>query len=799
MPNEFQPLHFRAPDIRDRRRMRPRRVPVDPNLFSERERYARELKIKVSTISDELRRLTPEARKAVFLKIEHDRRIDLVGTDLKLMAEQSIFVSLAIPKAIDLRKIENKIDEFTMATPNSENHLPNEGFVYFTKEIRLGIPTDRLSDQFLTIYESVVEDQFYIFEIEIISFLNGPRNVRSDLMSKLARLERELGNGVNGNVFEHEYFSNLCRVILRSSGSKLKQLVEANEWQTTISWFDVKPKFETFHAEYDSFNFNELLPIPNIDPSAPIVCMIDSGISIGNPFLQNISNPEWNKSFIDSKPNDPSDEHGHGSGIASLISFYSLNIANGATNIPKIFVASARLLDEENQSDEKLLSKKLKEIVNFYVPLGIKVFNLSVGIINRSWNLENRRTLPRRSWIARTLDELSYQNDIVFIVSAGNIPLIHIGNLITDFGEYPNYLFSFDARLLDPAQAASAITVGSINSHTLIHLSPQSTLLGEKHEPSGFTRTGPGVLMEAKPDVVEFGGGVVFDPTLGRSRRNSAQDVLMASKEITPAIVRDVGTSFATARVSYRIANIQNELRLLNIIPSSNLLKALLVNTCESKFFSSEEISKEFSINALGYGVPDHLKATETTAHSCILYFDGEIETDKVSFFKIPVPRELSQSTGRKRLTITVSYLPEVHRNALHRYMGTKLEWDLFRGDTDYTEVLEFYSSREEEVEEQDVNEEDNPKKLAGFIYGKRARSKGLVQHDILEWTRHTEEHSSGDYVLALLFRSLWSSNQKPVKYSVVVRLEDEGRAVQIYDLVRTSLTVPVQIRVPAV
>lgn len=793
MPNEFSPLQFRAPEVVDRRRMRSARVPVDPVLFAERERYARELSNKVGVISNQLRVLPPEARKAVFLKIEHDRKVDLGGTDLKLMAEQSSSISLAIPKASDLTKLENKINEFSRAAP-TDNHLPNEGLVYFTKEIRLGIPTDRLSDQFLSVYQSAIDDQLYTYELELISFENGSRKVKIDLMGKLSLLERELGNGVHGHVFEHEYFSNLCRVILRSNGRKLKQLVEESNWQTTIAWFDEKPRFETFQAEYEDFNFGELQPIPNIDPDAPAVCMIDSGINTGNPFLRNVSNPEWNKSFLDSKLNDPSDEHGHGSGVASLISYYSLNIANGAVNIPRIFVASARLHDQDNQGDEKLLSKKLKEIVSFYAPLGIKVFNLSVGIINRSWNLENRRTLPRRSWIARTLDELSYQHDVVFVVSAGNIPLPHIGSLIGENGEYPNYLFSPDSRLLDPAQSAGAITVGSINSHTLIHTSPQSIVLGNTHEPSGFTRTGPGVLREAKPDVVEFGGGVVFDQSLGRVRRNSAQDVVMASKNLTPALARDVGTSFATARVSHKIANIQNELRLLNITPSLNLLKALLVNTCESKFFSSEEFSRELSINALGYGVPDHLRATETNAHSCLLYFDGEIETDKVSIFKIPVPRALSESTGRKRLTITVSYLPEVHRNALHRYMGTKLEWDLFRGDTEYSEVLDFYSEREESVEEQEVNEEDNPKKLTGFTYGKRARSKGLVQHDIIEWTRHTEEHSNGDYVLALLFRSLWASKQKPVKYSVVVRLEDDGRAVQIYDLVRASVTTPVRL-----
>src|SRR5450756_1890977 len=80
---------------------------------------------------------------------------------------------------------------------------------------------------------------------------------------------------------------------------------------------------------------------------------------------------------------------------------YALNLDRGASNVPKVWIASARVLDENNEGEEdRLFSLVLSEVVDFFVPLGVRVFNLSVNIKNRKWNAEAKRTVPRRSWIA---------------------------------------------------------------------------------------------------------------------------------------------------------------------------------------------------------------------------------------------------------------------------------------------------------------------------------------------------------------------------------------------------------------
>src|SRR5690606_36878480 len=121
---------------------------------------------------------------------------------------------------------------------------------------------------------------------------------------------------------------------------------------------------------------------------------------------------------------------------------------------------------------------------------GCRIFNVSLGDPKLIYSGGKAGI-----W-AETLDALARELDIVFVVSAENQK-----DLTAKFGEkilkaYPKYRLEPASRLLDPATAALALTVGSVahanglevDDEELVGVHPICAL----DQPSPFTRTGPG-------------------------------------------------------------------------------------------------------------------------------------------------------------------------------------------------------------------------------------------------------------------------------------------------------------------
>ncbi len=751
--------------------------------------------------------MSDDERRAIFYKLEHDKPISLSGTGLKPIVEPSPRVTLAIPRENNLDDLAKKVSDFG-GKPLRDGQPPN-AFLGHVTDIREAEPTDRLSDGLLKEYRRLVRKAHVTCELEIISLKAGKNQQRGEIAEALHNMEAAFGSGVHGTIFEHEEIKGTCRVVIRCTGSMFQKLVEDNEWQTRISWFEQKPQFETFQTIWRNFNVRDLAPPVAPDQHAPVVCIVDSGVTPGNPFLTPVTRTDLIRSFLQQKPDNPTDEVGHGSGVASLASYYALNLDRGASNSGKVWVASARILDDTNElEEERLFSQVLREVVDVFQPLGIRIFNLSVANPNLGWGHDNRRTVPRKSWVARTIDHLSRSKDVVFVTCTGNLRFSEVRAFLDGGKPYPTYLYEQDARILDPGQAALALTVGSIAPNTLVVSSGGSTI-AERNQPSPFTRSGPGIRGEIKPELVEFGGNSIVDSLGNQVRGNIGTNVVMASNKLTPALGHDNGTSFAAPRVSHKLALVLRELTQagLNSV-SSSLLKAFLVNSAtyrgegeefdEFKNSSPTSDSKAF-MNVVGYGFPDHLRATSCDDYTAILYFQGEINDNEVLFFDIPVPAELAGATGKKRLTVTVASMPEVQRWGLERYFGTAIKWRLFRGDRSRDKIVAAMSAeiRSEEEADQDQREEEDvelPDEIRCGI-GIQRRSRGAIQHDYYSWTSHRREFSNTPYTLAVAAFKKWSGSPTPL--GIVVRLEDLGQTVPIFAKVKNALS-QIQVRTRA-
>lgn len=313
--------------------------------------------------------MTDSERRAVFYKLEHDGPVSLTGTGLKAVAEPSERFTLAVPTADDLSSLTNKLDQFATATPKN-GVVPNSRLSTALESVQLGEPKDRLSQELLENYDSLVKQERVICEVELLSLQQGRNQQRDELESfrhlLKAELDRDMGIGA---FFEHEEIKGTCRVVIRCTGALFQKLVEETEWQRRIYWFEARPEFQTFHRIVEDFAVSNLGSITGPPENAPVVCIIDSGVTAGNPFLQPVVREDLLVSFLKGAPDNPSDEYGHGSGVASLAAYHALNPTAGAANSGKVWIASARILTAENHlEDERLF---------FFAPRGRGVFRTS--------------------------------------------------------------------------------------------------------------------------------------------------------------------------------------------------------------------------------------------------------------------------------------------------------------------------------------------------------------------------------------------------------------------------------------
>lgn len=803
MNENFPPLPIPQPRSAARKKPKSRPIPLTNEVLARRTEIAKHLTGMIQPLSASLKAMSEKERKAVFYKLEHEGPVSLTGTGLKAVSEPSEGLTLAVPTADDLSGFTDKITAFATTAPK-RGAVENSRLVLPIESVERGKPKDRLSPELAVQYDDLITRNSIIIEIEFISLERGPKQQRKDLSTMRENLQRELNRDVGGagTIFEHEEAKGSLRAVVRCSGKLFEKLVQDDEWLQKIISFEARPEFETLSTIINGFSVTNLGTISPPPTDAPTVCIIDSGVTAGNPFLSPAVKEHLLKSFLKGAPNDPSDQFGHGSGVASLAAYDVLNIAPGGQNQAKVWIASARILTAENQlENEGMFSKLLKEVVEHFAPLGIKIFNLSVNDRRQSWNKDSKRTYAKSSWVARTIDQLSREHDVVFVVSTGNILSNDIRHFYRDGKEFPQYLCEGDACILDPGQAALALTVGSIAPSTQAEGSPHARAIALRDEASPFTRCGPGIRKDIKPEVVDYGGNLLIEEQGPIVRPNRGLSLFVASNQLTPAISFDAGTSLAAPRVAHKMALVLKDLQDLGIQPSASLLKAFVVNSSKSPTVDEEHkqlIGNAHWHNVAGHGVADDVRATLCDPYSVVLYYQGELLRNKICFLDIPVPAKLHETarTAAKRLTVTVVYAPEVQPKGLGQYLGTGLEWRMYRGNVSQEDIIASMSAPDEEAAPEDVVEENEDLNELKFDLGVTRRSRGTIQHAVSTWHVHKPEYSEHAYTLAITANEKWQrKNPPPVKFAVVVRLEEAGQSTEIYSLVQAAVNVEVQTR----
>lgn len=544
-------------------------------------------------------------------------------------------------------------------------------------------------------------------------------------------------------------------------------------------------------ADYEDFTEN--LHIESPATSAPVICVLDSGIQEAHKYLAPaiVNNESICVIPENVSTNDEVSGGGHGTRVAGAVLYPQAIPTEGTYHLP-CWIRNMRVLDENNSMPESVYPPKtISMAVQKYhnentVPS--KIFNHSIGS-NKSCEMKHMT-----SWAA-TIDSESYENDVLFIQAAGNIPPDIISAYWQAGYPYPMYLDRELCRISNPAQSLQALTVGSVSATDFE--TDDLIALGKKMEASSFSRSGPGIWDVLKPEVVEYGGTHVYN-------KGSIPPQLTTPPEVCPELIRkspegpafssdDIGTSFAVPKVTYIASQIEK------ILPDSPALlyRALIAQSARWPKQISE-LSKEECISTLrqiGYGIPDVDRATHNDDYRVTLITPSllELGDDDAHIFRIPIPEELSR-VGEDYdilVEVTLSYAanPRRTRRYIKGYLSTWLNWQCSRigekAEVFARRIFETGSVIEDDGDFNWVIGEATNRGMAD----KYSRKNGTLQKD---WCIIKSNQLSDAFCIAVIGHKGWGGLFK-AKYTLAVSFEAINQDIPIYEPIRTEIELAIE------
>lgn len=399
-----------------------------------------------------------------------------------------------------------------------------------------------------------------------------------------------------------------------------------------------EPKYSAFPVSASNTEGNNLdnFPVPHAE--LPLVAVFDTGAS---PVAASIS--PWIASR-ETYVLPPDTRYEHGTMVSSLVA--GANFLNdGHSWLPETQskVHDVCALDEDGSFISDLILR-LTDAVSKRPD--IKIWNLSLGGHPCSEHLF--------SDFAMTLDKLSDQFGILFVVAAGN----YLDEPIRTWPN-PDSLNGKDL-ISSPGESVRALTVGSIS-----HID-STDALSSLGTPTPYTRRGPGPVFTPKPDITHAGGGVHAPWSAGAS----------SLKVMGPdnRVYSNFGTSFASPIVASLAAHTWQKIATnpdFSVSPS--LVKALLIH-------SAQLSSPDYSPNERRYygaGLPEEVIET---LHDSDDRFTLTFQTFLVPGMRwrkdnYPIPASLIQDGKFKgEIIITAAYAPPLDPNAGSEYVRANVE-----------------------------------------------------------------------------------------------------------------------------
>ena len=542
-----------------------------------------------------------------------------------------------------------------------------------------------------------------------------------------------------------------------------------------------------------SADIHEIEPPPPPPDGAPGITVLDSGVVTGHPLLASAVGDA--QSFLPDAP--AADEHGHGT-FVSGIALYD-DVADSLRRgrfVPELRLFSGRILNERNEGDSDLIENQVDRAVRYFVEnYGCRIFNLSYADLNKPY--QGRHV----AGLAVTLDALSRELDVLFVVSTGNYRGDEDGP--GDWrAEYPHYLTRAGAALLDPAPALNAITVGSIARNERDQRNerwpddPGYPPVARTGQPSPFTRHGPSVKGAIKPDLVDYGGNFAVDTRTGLVSGRQGIGELSISRDFAEGrlFAEDSGTSYAAPRVANAAARILAE----HPDASADLCRALLVAHARTPAACADVFADDDALrNVTGYGQVDRSALCRSLEDCVTLWAAETIENRRHHFYEVPVPDDFWQGGRRARdITVALAFRPAVRTTRID-YRAAFVSFKLVRAES-LDEVARWFNAQVDRGDAESV-----PEHAAGRRFSETVRSRGTVQASTWTFKRPSQSMRNQSW-FAVVTRNdpAWGADlsREREPYALAVVLDDRRgqlrlHATKLYTQIEARLRARARVR----
>lgn len=551
-----------------------------------------------------------------------------------------------------LTEFKNRLKSYAGVIPNGHEYAYLD---YIEELVRLE-PEDRIGP--LLKLDPLKPGEVVPLDMEL--WHTGNRKELNNYIDEVDNFLRNIDSQLGLRVSDRYIGKYICNLRIQVNVDILEILLQ----QYQVKEIDRRPKpaFES-PREYN-IPLSSLPEIQSPDLESTGILVIDSGVQRGHPLIGPALGdsevfPDSKHQFITGGPDDGDIKTGgHGTGVAG-IAIYG-DVAECVTNKsfqPQVWLFSARVTNEDNEYDpELLLDTQIEAAIDYFVRnyKNCQVINISLGDSRLIYHPGEKQFR-----LAARIDEIAYKlqhQNILFVISAGNFWYESDSpELIAR--DYPDYLLSEDAQIIEPATAAIALTVGSLSMGKGSGLYPgdarRRAIAKVEKYPSPFTRTGFGVDGMIKPELVEFGGDFVLEGDR-LSNKDWGNAMMTLNKNFQgPSLLKFYrGTSFSAPRV----ANLAAKLFTKFPHATSNLIRALIADSAQiptdipPRFEgnSSEQLKKRLKI--YGYGQPDFERAAYSRGNQVLLLVDHEtLNLGHYHIYEIPpLPEEFIKTKGTK-------------------------------------------------------------------------------------------------------------------------------------------------------
>lgn len=690
---------------------------------------------------------------------------------LEVVSQEGHEVVLAFATAAALNLVEERL-----ATLARDGRVTRKDLLFVIDAFEHWTPEDRTGAALAE--QGLPQDGFCTLDVELWPQEQPAR--RQSTMESFTAFARELG----AEILDRVVSASLLMVRLRCSREAAEQVLRYRDARTV----DLPPRWGVALGTVAA-DVNRFPPPAQPDAEAPRIAVLDAGLVTGQPLLAPAIGHAQGYVLPHRSPDDA--DPWHGTSVAGLALYGDIEgaIAGGGF-VPSLFLVSGRVFNHDGDDQTEFVENAVERAVrDLHSGFGCRVFNLSYGDLNKVYAGGHVRGL------AYTLDRLSRELGVVFVVSTGNLSLDGLPD--DPIASFPDYLLEDRARLVDPATALNAVTVGGLARHEATRGQQQRTEriedrpIARTGHPFPLTRSGPTVNGAIKPDFVDHAGNLAVVRLTGRTTHRGLGVVTTNGGFAGGHAFREeIGTSFAAPAVAHRAA------KLLRRTPgaSHNLLRALLGAHAKWPEPSVPLLNpndnaegREKLTRLLGYGCINDGALEQSLDNVVSLICEEQIGNDRCQFYAVPIPDDFWDGGRRTReVTVALAYSPAVRTTRLD-YRMTKLKFNLVVANNLDEVAAAFQRNRDEGMPER-----GNNRWLSG-----EARQAGTLQ--VSRWT--FKQRPRGQLFIVVTRQDApWSTvNDDPEPYALCVSIADRANAQsRLYAQIQALLRARVEQRARA-